>query len=465
MTYSQDPNRKKPSRSQRKKNRLNIPSAHPPKPIKKTLSRAEKRKVQGGPTPPPPKEHKTRNLIITVSSIVLAILLVAGAAYYLIVLAPMQRIILTVGNENVNTGYFLQRVVANPAGSSITSTTQLVISEIIIKEQAAAEGIAPVTSQDIDNYLRQQAAASLAASAADNTTTTTTTASTDTGTTTTDTATTTSSTTTTTTTPVAISDADYNTWLHQQLEDTGLSMKEYRQVALYDIQRERLTAILSATIPSSLKQYHVYGMYFNSNAAAAAAEVKVNSLADFNNVANTNGGQTNGGDLGWMPLAVLPIQLESAAVNLALDTCSDPITYQSGSSLDGTLTTTYWLLWLDEENDSMPVTPAQLTQLQNNSLDNWLNTQAQSITITLHDRNGTVVNANTGTLDNDTLTWLNYEIQKLLKKLPSETTTSSLTSTTTTAVTTTTTTPATTTTSTPVATSTTTTTTTTTSSP
>ena len=233
MTYSQDPNRKKPSRSERKKNRLSIPSTHPPKPIKKTLSRAEKRKVQAGPTPPPPKEHKTRNLIITVSSIVLAILLIAGAAYYLIVLAPMQRVILTVGNDNVDTGYFLQRVVANPAGSSITSTTQLVISELIIKQQAAAEGIAPVTSQDIDNYLRQQAATSLAASAADNTTTTTTT----------DTSdyelplpipTTTAS---TTTTPATISDSDYNTWLQQQLKDTGLSMKQFRQVALYDIQR------------------------------------------------------------------------------------------------------------------------------------------------------------------------------------------------------------------------------------
>ncbi len=460
MTYSQDPNRKKPSRSERKKNRLSIPSAHPPKPIKKTLSRAEKRKVQGGPTPPPPKEHKTRNLIITISSIVLAVLLIAGAAYYLIVLAPMQRVILTVGNDNVDTGYFLQRVIANPSGASITSTTQLVISEIIIKQQAAAEGIAPVTAQDIDNYLRQQAATSLAASAADNTTTTT--APADTATTTTDTATTT---TTTTTTPAAISDKDYNTWLQQQLDDTGLSMQQYRQVAVYDIQRQRLTAILSATIPSSMKQYHIYGMYFNSNAAAAAAEAKVSSLSDFNNVANTNGGQTNGGDLSWMPLAVLPIQLETAAVNLALDTCSAPIEYQSGSSLDGTLNTTYWLLWLDAENDSLPVTPAQLTQLQNNSLDNWLNTQAQSISITLHDRNGTLVNANTGTLDNDTLTWLNYQIQKLLKKRPSETTTtSSLTSTTTTAITTTSTTPAaatttttTTTTTTPVSTTTTTT--------
>lgn len=429
MTNSPESSRKQPSRSERKKNRLSIPSAHPPKPVKKTLSRAERRVSQVGTPPPPPKINKTRRLIITLSSILVAIALIAGAAYYLIVLAPMQHVLLTVGNDNVDTGYFLQRVVANPSGSSITSTIQLVISEIIIKQQASAEGIAPVTSQDIDSYLRTKAETSLAASAAtDNTNTTTTTDQT----TPTDTTTTDAATAAATTTPTTISDSDYNNWLKQQLANTGLSLKDYRQVVVYDIQRERLTAILSATIPSSLKQYHVWAMYFNSNAAAVTAKAKVTSLSDFNTVANTNAGQTNGGDLDWMPLAVLPLQLETVAANLALNTCSDPITYQTGSSIDGSLTTTYWLLWLSDESDSMAVTPGQLTQLQNNSLDNWLNSQAQRVTITLHDRNGTVINANTGTLDNDTLTWLNYEIQKYLKRIPTQTTTTSVISTTTT---------------------------------
>ena len=441
MANSPESSRKQPSRSERKKNRLSIPSTHPPKPVKKTLSRAEKRVSQVGTPPPPPKINKTRRLIITLSSIVLAIALIVSAAYYLIVLAPMQHVLLTVGNDNVDTGYFLQRVVANPSGSSITSTIQLVISELIIKQQASAEGIAPVTSQDIDSYLRTKAETSLASA---NATTDTTTTTTPADTTTTDTAAT-----ATTTTPAAISDADYNKWLSQQLADTGLSLKEYRQVALYAIQRERLTAILSTAIPSSLKQYHVWAMYFNSNAAAVAAQAKVTSLSDFNTVANTNAGQTNGGDLGWMPLAVLPLQLETVAVNLTLGECSAPITYQSGTSIDGSLTTTYWLLWLSDESDSMAVTPGQLIQLQNNSLDNWLNKQAQSITISLHDRNGTIINANTGTLDNDTLTWLNYEIQKYLKRIPAQTTTTSVVTTTTTpAVTTTTTTTGTTTTTT-----------------
>ncbi len=417
MPNSPESSRKQPSRSERKKNRLSIPSAHPPKPIKKTLSRADRKVSQVGTPPPPPKVNKTRRLIITLSSIFVAIALIAGAAYYLIVLAPLQHVLITVGSDNIDTGYFLQRVVANPSGSSITSTIQLVISELLVKQQASAEGIAPVTSQDIDSYLRTQAETSLASSAASDNTA---------GTTTTDAATPTDTTTT------AISDSAYNNWVKQQLADTGLSMKEYRQVALYNIQRQRLVSILSAQIPSSVDQYHVYAMYFNSNAAALTAKAKVTNLSDFNTVANTNAGQTNGGDLDWMPLAVLPVQLEVVAKNLAVGTCSDPITYQSGSSLDGSLKTSYWLLWLAEGPVSRAVTPSQLSALQGNSVDNWLNSKAQQVTITLHDRNGTAVNANTGTLDNDTLSWLNYQIQKYLKRLPSQTTTTSIATTTTT---------------------------------
>ena len=450
MANSPESSRKQPSRSERKKNRLSIPSAHPPKPIKKTLSRAERKVAQVGTPPPPPKINKTRRLIITLSSIVVAIALIAGAAYYLIVLAPMQHVLITVGSDNVDTGYFLQRVVANPNGSSVTSTIQLLISELIIKQQASAEGIAPVTSQDIDSYLRTQAETSLATDTSTDTTTTT-----PADTTTTDTTTTTAA----ATTPTTISDSAYNKWLKQQLADTGLSLKEYRQVALYNIQRQRLISILSALIPSSVDQYHVYAMYFNSSAAAVTAKAKITDLTDFNTVANTNAGQTNGGDLDWMPLAVLPIQLEAVAKNLAVGTCSDPITYQTGSSLDGSLNTTYWLLWLAEGPVSKPVTPSQLSALQSNSVDNWLNTKAQAVTITLHDKNGTAVDANTGTLDNDTLTWLNYEIQKYLKKLPAQTTTTSVATTTTTPAAATTTTPAATTTETPVSTTTTTTTT------
>jgi hypothetical protein len=193
----------------------------------------------------------------------------------------MQNIILTVGNNSITTRYFLERVLANPNGN-VASTIQLLTSELIISQEATSLGIAPVTTQDIDTYLRNQAQGSNA----------------------------------------TMTDAEYNQWFNEQLANTGLSATDYDEIATYAIQRQRLTTILWADIPSSMQQYHVYGMYFNSNAAAVAAKADINSLADFNTIANKDAGQTNGGDLGWMPLlialpsvnAVTPLKIKLAAV-------------------------------------------------------------------------------------------------------------------------------------------------------
>ena len=82
-------------------------------------------------------------------------------------------------------------------------------------------GVAPVTDAAIDAYLRDEASSSLSSDAATNSTTTTTT------TTPSDIA----PTTTPTTTAPTISDAEFNKWFKQQLDNTGLSVKEYREVA------------------------------------------------------------------------------------------------------------------------------------------------------------------------------------------------------------------------------------------
>ena len=423
MTNSPEPTRKTPSRNERKKNRLNIQSVHAPKPVKKTPSRAAKKAAQVGKAPPPPKINRKRRNIISIASIALVVLLIAGAWYYLAAVAPMQRVLLSVGNENVSTGFFLKRAVAS--NGTVTSTLQLLTVESIIKQNGPNYGATPATEQDIDNYLRNEANSSLLSASNSTTDTTTTTTPTDVTTTTTTTATTPS------TTPT-MSDTEFNNWFQKQLDNTGLSAKEYREVAGREIQRQRLTAFLSADIPATMFQVHLWAIVYNSNAAAVAAKAKIDGGTDWETMAAA-AGQTNKGDLGWWPYNAIDAQLSSSAKTLAdtIGICSDPIKYQSSSSTTSSGTTTsYVLLKVSETADSMDVTADQRTILQNNALQNWLNTQASGMTISIHDRNGTTANLATATLDNEPTPWLNYEVQKLLKKRPTETTTESLTTTT-----------------------------------
>ena len=433
MTNPSEPVRKTPSQAAKKRNRPNIQSAHPPKPVKKTPSRAAKKAAQHVVTKRPTKTNTKRRNIIAITAIALVVVLIASLIYYFISVLPLQTIILTVNNDKISTGYFLKRVVANPNGD-VATTIQLLEVELLVKERAAASGVLPVNDVAIDEYLRDKANATLSTNTTTDTTTTT--ATTTATTTTSDTTPITSTTTTPATTTATMTDAQFNKWLDEQLSNTGLSLKEYREVVGRDIQRQRLADILSTDIPTTMAQVHLWAIPFNSNSAALAAKVKIDGGTDFATVANTIAGQTNGGDQGWLPLAVLPLDLETAAAKLEVGKCSDPITYTQSSS--GTTTTSYVLLMISEKSDSMAVTAGQLAVLKNNALNNWLNLQLQTTTVTLHNRNGTTVDGITGSLDNTTLTWLNYQAQKLASKRPSstETTTTTPVTTTTTEVTT-----------------------------
>jgi hypothetical protein len=167
---------------------------------------------------------------------------------------------------------------------------------------------------------------------------------------------------------------------------------------------------------------HLWAIVFSTNNAAVAAKAKIDGGTDFATVANTIAGETNGGDRGWMPLGVLDTQLGPTVEALQVGKCSDPVTYQQSSSSAGSDTTTsYILLKVSEKSDAMQMTDDQLNMLKNRALYDWLNKQMSSAKITFHGLNGSTQ------LDSQTLTWLNYQAQKLIQKRPSEAATTTAT--------------------------------------
>ncbi len=410
MTNPSGPFKGKSGRPARKKNRLQVQSVHPPKPVRKTPSRAAKQAAQAAGTPRAKKTNTRRRNIITIAAIALVVIIIAALAYYLIAVTPMQRVILTVNNENISTGYFLKRVVANPNGD-VTSTLQGMVGEYIIKQQAAANGVAPVTDQDVDKYLRDAANSTLSSNSATDGTTTT-----------------------TTTTPATMTDTEFNKWFKELLDNSGLSAKEYREIVAHEIQRERLADILSADIPATMTQANYGAILYSTQSAAAAAKVKIDGGADFGaTVTAAKALGQSAFDQAWEPYAAIDPQLTTAAQSLEVGKCSDPITYQQSSSIAGGATTTgYVLLMVHEVKDDVPVTDAQKNILKNNGLGNWLNVQLKTATVTIYELDGTPVDGITSSMDNATLTYLNFQVQKLVSKRPSSTETTTTTTTTTT---------------------------------
>ena len=408
MANPSGPNRGTSGRPGRRKNRLLVQSVHPPKPVKKTPSRAARMAAQTTSTARPKKTNTKRRNIITIASIALVVIIVAALAYYLIAVTPMQRVIMTVNDENISTGYFLKRVVANPNGADVTSTLQGMVGEYIIKQQAAANGVAPVTNEAVDAYLRDEANTTLASNAASDSTTTT-----------------------TTTTPATMTDAEFNQWFKTLMNNSGLSAKEYHEIVVHEIQRERLADILGADIPATMTQVNYGAILYGTQSAATAAKAKIDGGADFGATvtAATAAGQ-HAYDQVWEPYAAVDSQLVSAVQTLAVGKCSDPIAYQQSNSTSSSGTTTgYVLLMVHEVKDDVPVTDAQKTILKNNALSNWLSVQLKSATVVIHELNGVEVDGLTSTMDSLTLAYLDSQVQKLLSKRPSstETTTTSTT--------------------------------------
>jgi parvulin-like peptidyl-prolyl isomerase len=406
MTNPSGPNRGTSGHPARKRNRLQVQSAHPPKPVKKTPSRAARKAAQAASTSRPKKINTKRRNIITIVSIALVVIIVAALAYYLIAITPKQRVILTINNENITTGYFLKRVVASPNGD-VTATLQGMVGEYIIKQQAAANGVTPVTDQDVNAYLRDQANATLSSNS-------------------------TTSSTTTTTTPVTMTDDEYNKWFKTVLDNSGLSAKEYRKIVVHEIQRERLADILGASIPATMTQVNYGAILFSTQSAATAAKAKIDSGADFGaTVTAATAAGLNAFDQVWSPYAAIDPQLSAAAQALAVGKCSEPITYQQSSGTASSATTTgYVLLMVHEVKDDVPVTDAQKTILKGNALSNWLSVQIKTATVVIHELNGVKANGITESMDSATLTYLNYQVQKLVNKRPTVTSTTTATTTT-----------------------------------
>jgi hypothetical protein len=403
MTDPREPAKNNPQQNEKKHNQVknqgqvNIKSVHPPKPVKKTPARTA-RKVQVEVDHAQQKAAARKSNIITFSILTAVVLIAVAVTVFLVGILPMQRTFLTVGSEKVNTSYFLKRVVASPS-KDLNTTLQLLSEELIIKQQAAANGVTPVTAQDIDTYLRNQAKG----------------------------------------TNDTISDPDFNKWFKQQLASTGLSSSEYRDVIADEIQQQRLTDILSKDMKTTVPQVHLLATTFTTEDAATAAKAKITGSSDFATVANANG-QTNGGDQGWTPIDLLPSNLQTVAAALELNVCSAPTAFvqQTGATTTG-IVTSYALLMITEKADARQLTDNQITAEKNQILINWINTQEKTIKTTIHG-----LNSSGAGLDVATTTWLNSKVAKLVSKLPKitptttpATTTPASTTTTTTGVTTT----------------------------
>jgi hypothetical protein len=307
------------------------------------MSKRKKKKVQ---TPVPrdvsPKNtegaHKTRQTAIIVALVLVIALVIAIPVYYQLNLAPFRQPVVTVDKTVIDMGYFLKR--AKLAGASQASLIQKLVDEQVVKQMAPTFRIT-VTDKEIDDALLIKASTeNFTGNMADNTT------------------------------GRYLTESEFKDWYRQQLNDTGLSDAEYRDLSRVNLLADKLQKLLAGSIPKTANQIHLNVILTASSADANKAKARIQAGDSFAAVARDVSLDTKskdqGGDAGWFPPGVLPY--DSTIFALDIGAVSNPVAVDSTSPA----TSRYLLFMVSEKADNREIDGSSFQILQNNALSIWL---------------------------------------------------------------------------------------------
>jgi foldase protein PrsA len=282
------------------------------------------------------KQWDTKKLVfLAAGAALIAVLAIVGVFYYHAYIEPYKRVIITVDNAQIRMDYFLDRArMANVSGAR--DMVQPLTNELLIEEGVPQFGIT-VTPQDIDAQLRKMAAG-------------------DNG---------------------AISEAAFEEWYRQQLNETKVSDDIYRDVIKKSLLTARLEEYLGERMPTVVPQVHVSTIFVNTLDDANKVIARYNDGEDFAKLAGELSIDTDtkdkGGDLGWLPRGISIF--DGTAFSLDVGKISVPLAYVTNAESPPSF---YYVLLVTEKSDARQIDDQYIEQIKANALSNWLDEQMKT---------------------------------------------------------------------------------------
>ena len=143
---------------------------------------------------------KKKKIIIIASAILAVVLAVGFFALYQYSIKPMNTTVLKVGNSKVSMRYFIKRIVMSEDQQSLVTLQTLMTEKLVIEGAKEAPFNLNVTDDEIDAYLK-----TLTVGGSD------------------------------------ISDSEFKEWYRQQINESGLSETEFREMATVPILQEKMS--------------------------------------------------------------------------------------------------------------------------------------------------------------------------------------------------------------------------------
>lgn len=288
---------------------------------------------------------------------------ITGYGVYNEQVRPFRHVVLEVDDIDVRMGYFLKRL-------AMTNTEPLVMLNTLVKEELVLlRGPQPpynirISDEDIERFLRDQARGR----------------------------------------DESIPDAVYREWFRQQLNDSGLNAREFR-----DLMRRMLTArglgnYLGQTADTVLPHVLLHAIQTAEAKTADEALRRLRAGEAFETVATELNEQTQlrraRGEWGWFARVSLPDELGFAVFEqLALGQADGPFQLDNGQ---------FVVVRLTDRVEDRQVADDALAAVRAAAVDEWINTEIDFHSVDFH--------GFTNGYDAETDAWVRWQLQRLQRE-------------------------------------------------
>lgn len=160
-------------------------------------------------------------------------------------------------------------------------------------------------------------------------------------------------------------DEIYDVLYQQELERSGLTEEQYRQMLEAEVLKEKVREALAADVPTSAESVHFRQIQVDDQATADEIVAELEAGADFAELARERSldpaAQETGGDAGWVPRGVLEPTAEETIFAMDVGEITTVVTGQGVVVVE-----------LLEKAEDQPIEPDQRERLIDQAYNDWL---------------------------------------------------------------------------------------------
>lgn len=261
---------------------------------------------------------------VVAAAVIVLVLAMLGAGYYREYVAPFHRTIITVDDVSLDMGYFLKRT--RLAGVDPMLMLEVLTHEQFVKLGAPRYGI-EARPDDVNRELRRVARGE----------------------------------------SETISESEFKEWYRQQLNETGLSDAEYKEIVATSLLAASLHEYLAERVPTVGEQVQLHAIVFATYEDAQSARARWEAGEEFADLARElsvdEQSRERVGDLGWLPRGILGSKLDTVVFSLAPGEVSEPLRMEENE---------YCLFMVSEKDAARQIDENHVQILKDGALQDWL---------------------------------------------------------------------------------------------